>query len=120
MAVLLPRFTFYKSAVSLFPRTRITSRLNFCRDSTIFARNMASAIANTSIPQDSSDLSNIFTEDVSRSLLDFWFGDSSLYPTQEEGAARWFQPNTEFDEQCRYEVILALIQSFQLANSDYT
>lgn len=55
-----------------------------------------------SVPQnDDTDLTSAFTDEVSRNILDFWFGDGGLYPTMEQ-AMRWFRESDEFDEQCRY------------------
>lgn len=60
----------------------------------------------TYVPQnDSAALSSVFTDEVSRDILDFWFADYGLHPTKEQ-AMRWFVADSEFDEKCRYRFTL--------------
>lgn len=58
-------------------------------------------MSTTTTPQnDGTDLSSVFTDEISRDILGFWFGDSGLHPTMDQ-VMRWFRTDEEFDEQCR-------------------
>lgn len=71
------------------------------------ARPISYRMFTASVLQNHGDsLPNIFTDEVSRGILDFWFADCSSNPTKEQ-VMRWFTANSEFDEQCRYKPILS-------------
>lgn len=99
MTFLLHRRLLCKFAISPLIR-------NLPRPGTISHRNQISTAMDSVLQNNVTDsLSSIFTDEVSRDILDFWFQDGGEHPTMER-MMLWFATNSEFDEQCRYKPIL--------------